>query len=206
MPSNADAVLTTAPTKATTIIVFPCAGSGETSNRTDSLAGPAGVTAPTPWPSLQERLASRDRRREDLRDDDGVIAGLVPREARRPGTSASQATRGAVHGVVVQPIPVQEQSGEPLHATVQPPEQSVILHDVLPWQVTEQSPPVQSRAQDPPVHVCEQSPSGQVIVHELPVQICVQPPSCTASSTWRSCTSALWDASEKIAAEVTATS
>ncbi len=76
----------------------------------------------------------------------------------------------------MQPVPVQEQSGEPLQATVQPPEQLVILQAVVPWHVTEQSPPAQSRAQDPPLHVCEQSPPGQAIVHEPPVQVCVQSP------------------------------
>jgi hypothetical protein len=76
----------------------------------------------------------------------------------------------------VQPVPVQEQSGEPLHATVQPPVQFVIWQDVVPWQLTEQSPPVQSRAQDPPVQVCEQSPPGHVIVHEPPVHVCEQSP------------------------------
>ncbi len=76
----------------------------------------------------------------------------------------------------MQLVPVQEQSGEPLHVTVQSPEQFVILHDVVPWHVTEQSPPVQSRAHEPPVHVWEQSPPGQVIVHEPPVQVCEQSP------------------------------
>jgi hypothetical protein len=76
----------------------------------------------------------------------------------------------------VQPVPVQEQSGEPLQVTLQPPEQFVIWQDVVPWQLTEQSPPVQSSEHDPPVHVCEQSPPGQVIVHEPPVQVCEQSP------------------------------
>jgi hypothetical protein len=77
---------------------------------------------------------------------------------------------------VVHPVPVHEQSGEPLHFKVQPPEQLVMWHEVVAWQVTVQSPPVQSSAQVPPVQVCEQSPPGHAIVQEPPVQVWMQLP------------------------------
>ena len=72
----------------------------------------------------------------------------------------------------VQPLPTHPQFAAPLHATVHPPpEQLVILQLCVPWQVSLQSPPGQSIAHEPPVHAWMQSPPGQFIEQEPPVQV-----------------------------------